>query len=300
MKKNWQIAVLAVILAVLSWYLIVGREKVEVLAEVPVEISSAPSGLVIREGLKPTVKVRVRGSKGLISNLGRQDLVYSLDLSSITPGTNTILLRKENINIPAPLELVEFMPGRLTLEVERLVENTVPVVLDWEGRLAEDWKLRKAQVMPEDVLLKGPRSLVSPMEEVRTRTLFVDNDTPDTVSQEVSLALAEEVSSEPPTVRARLEFGPELEDIWVKLPLQVSSGPRNLVRIDPAEVRLHLRLPRRMLSDDAFRDDIKPRLTVPIGSPPGTRSMDYVVDLPRYGEILEKRPQRVEVTITRR
>ena len=62
MFSNWQYRLLAVALALICWYLVTGREKVDVWVSLPVElVKGMPEDLTIRERpAEPSIDVRVR------------------------------------------------------------------------------------------------------------------------------------------------------------------------------------------------------------------------------------------------
>jgi len=129
--KNWKDIAIALALAILTWYLLTGREKVEAWVDMSVEMTNAPEGLTIRKGLVSRIEVRVRGPKGLVRSLDRRKWTYSLDVSRLKVGENLVDIDRERIPLSMAYEVVEVKPSRLILTVDRVSKKEVPVIAEW-------------------------------------------------------------------------------------------------------------------------------------------------------------------------
>ena len=97
MKPNWQYLLLAFAMALFCWYLVTGRERVDTWMTMRVEMTGAPEGLYIKNGMVGSVEVLVRGPRGVARKLEENQLVYSLNLGKIVPGKNIILFDAKNV-----------------------------------------------------------------------------------------------------------------------------------------------------------------------------------------------------------
>ena len=297
MFSNWQYRILAVILALLCWYLVTGREKVETWLEIPVELADMPQDLRIRDGLKTRIDVRVRGSKSMIRGLDPKQLGYLLDLSGLSQGENIITFDPKNIPLSGPLEVTEIKPPRMTLHVDGLMEKKMPVNPVWKGRLDADYRLVDASAMPFRVALSGPESVLEKMKNVSTLAVQVNSTTPETFSSMVGLSLPQDVEARPDKVEVKLVFEVKKKKVWVKIPVKAVPEKVKNVSIRPKVVQLHVETPVTLLRKRDFKKTISVVVVLPTSLKPGKHVLPYRVKLPEECLLLKAVPEQVDVTL---
>ena len=168
MKEHWQTAIVALVLALCTWYVVTGREKVETWIHVPIEMIGASDDVIIHDGLVNQIEVRVRGPKELVRSLKAQEIGYPLDISGLQAGVNSIELIPSLIDISGAYEIMEMRPAHLLLTADRMITKTVPVSVKWphEKDLNPDYMLKKMTVSPENVQLLGPESSLKLLDKV--------------------------------------------------------------------------------------------------------------------------------------
>jgi hypothetical protein len=296
---NWQYRALALLLAFLAWYLVSGQEKVDTWIEIPVEFVNLPDDFVIRSGMVNRIQVRIRGASGLVRGLNVQRLAYSADLSSLELGDNVYILDGDRIPLSNALEVMELSPSRLELTVDKLVDKTVPVELVWFGSLDPDYELRRAVLDPEQVTVRGPSQVMESLQTIRTMPVSIEQERPRPWSGKVGLAIPGELDTEVGEVSARLDFGFKTQSIWVKLDVEPRLPPGVKATLDPAFVRLNVDLPLPVFRDRDWRDRIHVTMTLDPDVPEGGMEVPFEVDLPEGGTVLETKPDRLQVTVTR-
>ncbi len=296
-KVNWQYRIIAVVLALFFWYLISGQEKVEIWLNVPVEIVNLPSDHLIRSGMVSTVRVRCRGTTTILSRLETGRLSYSLDLSRIRKGTNVIVLDPRHINIPRAVDVVEITPSRLELEVDLQETKTVPVRINWQAYISPDFELKEVRVEPQNVRISGAARILERIDEVETKHIEIRDEAPRRIIRKVSLDIFPEVEASVGEVLVEFSFGPILEEIWVRKPVIVFADEGVDYRIDPDHVRANLALPKILMRTLNWRDEISYYIWVNKDMEPGVHEVELMIDLPRDGEVIEKRPELINVEI---
>ncbi|MGE4298640.1 MAG: YbbR-like domain-containing protein [Desulfovibrionaceae bacterium] len=298
--SNWQYMLLSLLLAIVAWFMVSGREKVEVWREAPVQFTGMPSGIVIRSGLRNKIDIRIRGPKGLIHSLDQKVPAYSLDLSSLKAGPNVIALSPDEIPLAKTFEVVEISPPRLTLDVDRVVTRTLAVHPFWDGRLPDDFELAEASSDPPEVTLRGPESLVGSLDAVATRAL-VFNATGVTdgqvVEQIVDLNLPPEVEVDPGIVKARLTFALKTVQMWVTLKLGVSAPWHKSLRFTPRRVRALVDVPLPLSRVKDIKNQFSADLVVRAGLAAGTHELPYRVVLPEGCALVRAEPDVAQVTV---
>ncbi|MFP4315674.1 MAG: YbbR-like domain-containing protein [Desulfovibrionales bacterium] len=299
-KENWQYRAIALFLAVFSWYLVSGREKVETWIELPVELFNLPEDQIIRSGLVNKIEVRIRGTKGSVRSVKERKLAYTVDMSGLKKGENQIVFTPGNIPLPGAVEVIEIMPARIQVEVDRRVSKQLPVKISWQGQIDPDYELVNELSQPETVRLLGPERILQNMSFVSTRTFDIEVDDSGAWQSNVPLDIPPELEADPPQVQVRLSFKPKTRDIWVKLPVEVKV-PKNLnVELQAPEVRVHMDLPVTLFQKPTWREELSVQLTITPDTKPGDYELVPRITVPRWGEILETRPEKVNVTVTKK
>lgn len=298
MRSNWQYMALALVLALLSWHLVTGRESVEVWVEVYVVSTNTPKDLVVMDGLPGKLQVRIKGPQGLMRNVKPTELAYLLDLSGIKAGENIIILDGSNIPIPRAITTLEIKPARLMILADNLVEKTLPVKAAALPDLKPGWELKQAQATPAEVKVKGAKSVLDKMRFIEAKPLPLAGESPEEIEGKTSLRLPENTEADPAQVAVRYLMGPRLVRAWLKLKVQQPDVPEK-VSIKPPEIRLDLELPETLTKNGAPGDAVVVRLAPNTDLSPGERDAALAFDLPRWARVIEARPDKVRITVKR-
>ncbi|WP_022661586.1 CdaR family protein [Paucidesulfovibrio longus] len=301
MTIRWQTMLVAFLLAVSTWYLVTGREKVETWIPLPVEMTNTPAGLVIQKGLVKHIEVRVRGPKGMIGTLDFKKLAYPLDVSSLKVGENLIDLDADKVPLSRAYEIVELKPDRLILTVDREAVKTVPVVVDWTGadNLHHDLQLVELRATPAFVELHGPASELKKLDEARVRmdTQF-EEDSPRSWSEDLPVLLPESVKAQPGLVRVDLEIGPKTQRITVKIrSIEAEPPTGRKVEIADNTVTLEIEGPVALFRNDKFRSEIAAYPKIDPDIKPGKHELDYWVSLPQGCRLVSKTPEKLSAVV---
>ncbi|SDB40016.1 YbbR-like protein [Desulfonatronum thiosulfatophilum] len=297
MRTNWQYLVLAFALALFSWHLVSGREKVDTWIQVPVEMVNMPQGFVVRQGMVHRIEVRVRGPRPMLRTIDMRNVFYPLDLAELQPGLNQLEFETRNISLSRAIEVVEISPSRAELLVDRLMTKNVPVVKQMETDLHEDYELKRAAVRPPAVVLRGPQAKVEEVDEIMTQPVTVEDDRPGKLEITVGLILPPEVEANPSRVSLQLDFGEKTTDISIEREVLVAQPAGMTVTVDPARIRLQLRAPLSMVREEKLVDAVWVT-TSPLGElASGEHEVSYRVELPPGVVLLQGEPENVRVQI---
>ncbi len=297
MFSNWQYRLLAMALALICWYLVTGRDKVDTWVDVSVELVKTSPDMVIREGLKTKIDARIRGPKAMVRTLDPKTLAYPLDLSALEPGTNVITFSPGDIALPGVLTAVEINPPRMELVVDRLASRTVAVAPALDVHLDDDYALVNTESRPNSVELRGPERIIRGIESVPTRLISVNATRPEMMSFDVGLALPPEVDADPSGVRVNLYFGEKTRDIWVETAVRVVPEDTKGVSVSPAKVKLQVRAPVSQVRRKDFKDDVAATVVLPSELEPGRHAMAYRIKLPPGCVTVKAVPQEVDVRL---
>jgi len=298
MKSNWQFLLVALLLGFYSWYSVSFEQKVSSTIQVRLETTNQPRDLVVRQGLISTIDVVVSGPKSLVRSIDARKIGYSLDLGALRPGENIINFTPDRVPIRGAVEVLEIKPPRMVIQAEEVARKQVPVSVAWKGKLASDWQLKEALVEPQQVTLRGPRSLVDKVDKLRTTEIAVEGQTPLMFEDTVALDLPGDLDAEPARVKALLVFAPRTSEIWIKVPLELDpSNAQRIVNYEPKEVRLHLDAPQRLINENTLRKQVRASLRMDSNVASGRYVLPFQVRLPEHTTLLGTRPEAIQITV---
>lgn len=301
MFKNWSTMILALVLAVFTWFLVTGREVVETWVEMPVVMTNPPEGMIIEEGLADKIQVRLRGPKGLVDSLSNQHLSYPLDVSRLKVGEQVLEIDPDSLPLTASYEVIEVKPNRLKLMVDRRIEKRIGLEPAWAGKLHPDYKLLEVVAVPDLVEIRGPETKLRKISKTR---VVLREDFPEEVPrnwvEDVAIELEDEIESSPAQVRVEAFFGPKTRDIWVKLPLTVVAPEGFTAKVSQDYVRLHMEGPVFLFRNNEYRKDMEATIVFGGEVTEGKYELEYDVLLPDGCRLLKKNPETVRTVIKKK
>jgi YbbR domain-containing protein len=117
---NFWLKVLSLVLAAGLWLAISpDQEPAEITVRVPIEFRHVPAQLEISSVTMPEVQVRVKGPERLIRDLRSTDIHADLELRDAQPGEHTFDLSAQQIHVPRDLTVVQVVPVRVTVTMEK-------------------------------------------------------------------------------------------------------------------------------------------------------------------------------------
>lgn len=296
-RANWQYLALAFALAVFSWYLVSGREKVDAWIQVPVEMVNMPQGYVVRQGMVNRIEVRVRGPRPMVRTIDMRNAYYPLDLANLQAGVNLFDFETRNLNLSRAIEVVEIVPSRAELIVDRLMTKIVPVAKNVVVELDEDFELRGYALRPPEVTLRGPQEMVEPVDGVETQPIKVEGDRPGQVQTTVGLVLPAEVEANPSRVTVQLDYGEKRTEVSLDQEVHATRPSGMAMTLEPASVRLTLSVPLSLARDPGLENWVRV-VAAPLGElPVGEHEVGYRVELPSGVLLTGSEPERVLVAL---
>lgn len=162
------IKILSIILAVLMWLYVMNEQNPQVtyiIKDVPVKLVNLDEEkLVLKdESAEFKVNVKVRGRRSLVSDLKSDDISAEMNMKGRIEGENLI---RVDVVVPPNIELIDVYPREILVTLEAVIEEERPVTVEVTGTTAQGFAARPAQVSPQYVTVKGPRSAVEAVNKV--------------------------------------------------------------------------------------------------------------------------------------
>jgi len=159
--NTWGLRLLAVALAITAWFVfsIETREQLsEKVIEATIRYDNFP-GLIVVER-QESVRVGVRGTVSKMRTLNPFSVDVSVELSNPDKGVFEVPLTSDNVFLPEGLEVVSIEPNIIRVKLDREAAQLLPVLARLEGEPAAGAKVQYAEVVPSNVLVRGPEDVV--------------------------------------------------------------------------------------------------------------------------------------------
>lgn len=163
-RKNLTAKVLALVFAVILWVYVMNEQNPPIDAnfQIPLEVRNAAAGYVVQE-VAETVRIKVRGPRTVIAGSTVQDVKAYLDLGGVAEGRQTV---KVHAVVPNGLDVIEIIPDKMTLYIDKIVSRAIPIELTFSGTSADGANIGKAFPSTNQVSVEGPRTITDTVARI--------------------------------------------------------------------------------------------------------------------------------------
>ncbi len=175
-RYPWML-LLALGLACLMWYgtAYQRRERIsEKQVEASLTLVNVPQDLVITSDVPPSLSLRVRGALSRLRSLESSQTGVVLDLSRASEGDLDLPVLAEDVIVPNGVEVVAISPLQVTLRLERIVQQRLPILPRVTGQPAAGSEVGAVSVQPPTALVSGPRQQLGALPGVVTDPVTVE------------------------------------------------------------------------------------------------------------------------------
>lgn len=169
-KNNWKLKLLSVIGAIVLWSFVISIQNPTVrldIKDIPVTFENEnklnEKGLVLLNDDRPKVNITIRGPRSKMLNMTGQHVKVSADLSEYNEGLNPLSLKVE---LPREIELVN-EPSGVSVDIQKIITKKFHIDVELVGNLQDGYILESTKATPEEISIKGPRSLLESINKVR-------------------------------------------------------------------------------------------------------------------------------------
>jgi YbbR domain-containing protein len=293
--SNFGLKALALTIAVGLW--LAGHRDTERAIEVPVEFRSIPADLMVMDNRVDYVVLRLMGPRTLVSTLDADNLKLSLDLDGAKSGSLSYPLSANDFNVPRGVTVGRITPPVVHLRLEPVIKRTLPVSVRLSGKPAVGFRIAQTTAQPESVSVQGPA------EEVR-RILLIETVPVDVEDSRAGIKRKVRLSNDgkPLTIAPdQVEVVVTLEEEQITRQFEQvevrAKDFKGAYTVSPQSVAIRLSGPKSMVE--------KLRLTLENvylnlkGMSAGEHSVALLFNLPPEVKVLEQKPQRFRVRITK-
>jgi YbbR domain-containing protein len=168
--RNWGLKLFSFLMALLLWLTLIPEGKMYTSKTVTVQLQlyNIPPNMELVEKVQPSLNVIIRAPNRLLPQISTTNVHAMLDLSKASVDQKQYPVNRNMISIPQGAEIEEIHPPQVVIELERAKEIVMPIEATIIGELQEGLILKLVEVVPAEVLVRGPESKVLDSAKVRT------------------------------------------------------------------------------------------------------------------------------------
>lgn len=171
--KNLPYKILAVLLALIMWYFVIGEERAEVGLTVPLELINIPRDLIVVNNVVHGIDIRVNGPGSLVRSLTAESLSKRLDLSDTKAGTVSFSISSEGIPLPRGVKITRINPTQVMVVLQKLMTQKISVKPRIVGKPALGYEIASVQVNNPQVEIAGPEEVIKNLESLYTKPIEI-------------------------------------------------------------------------------------------------------------------------------
>ncbi len=187
----------------------VHESKTRQVGNVPVELQLPQNMVNVSEDFPRRVMLTVRSSEWMLNRLSPEDIHGVINAHLYEEGEHEVKLLNSMFKVPYGVTVEKAEPEKISFKLEKVISRSVPIrqVFDSEDKLPAGYTIRSVKVIPEDVVITGPVSIVKPLSQVLTEPVPVDGTSRESFDFVARLqTFAGGVSMTPDQVTMRVEI----------------------------------------------------------------------------------------------
>lgn len=174
--NNWGLKASALLLALLTWAVISGRERAysEKTMKIPVEVFNVSENVEVANLRPEEVTVSLKGDSKFVAAVNPESHAIKIDLKNVKESNKLNYFAEDYLEIPKGVQLVSIHPKMIEIYVEEFATREIPVKIRFRGRLPAPLRLKSAKVVPDRVTIMGYKSQINGIEVVLTEEVDLD------------------------------------------------------------------------------------------------------------------------------
>lgn len=297
--KNLTLKLVALALAIIIWFLVVGEQKSEVRLTVPLELRNLPTDLEITQSVSQ-VEITLRGFSSFVKRLTPGDIDVHIDLSNVVQGANSFILSPEEIVVPIGATVIQVSPSNIEVFLDATVRKTVTVEPILRGQPADGYILGEITVDPETIKLAGAQTLLKNLSKVETEVIALDG-MKEGVLRKVKVKLPNSSlrieKEEERAVAVEVKIAPEMIDRFFEdIPLLAQEKDVRSFKLIPESITALVHGPKLQLLEMKPTDI--PAIIETTSLPAGQSIVHVRFDLPDSMKVKIYYPKTITITIS--
>ena len=173
LTENIWLKIASLVLATALWIFVILSGRTEITMGVPVVYTGLNQQLDMMDSPKK-VNISIEGQGSLLKNIRRGEIRAVIDLSGAKSGRSFYTLTKENFELPKTLLLTNIDPETVSVTIESELKKSIPVKPVIVGRPEKGFTIFDIKVVPENIVIEGPKSLIMKLYSVKTEPIDIN------------------------------------------------------------------------------------------------------------------------------
>lgn len=190
LTQNWELKAISLLIACALWAFVVTSEKAEIAVTAPVEYIGPRDNLMLSGDHRETVDVHLQTVRWGTARLAQATFAVRVNLMSLTEGESFVQLSPDQVQVPPGVTVTRIAPSRIRVTLVRAETALLRVVPHLRGAPAPGFAVRRVQVAPSSVPVRGPRFTIQGRGTVETVPVDIA-DRQSSVTETVGLVLPE-------------------------------------------------------------------------------------------------------------
>jgi YbbR domain-containing protein len=188
LSTHWELKLVALLVAFTLWFFVATSEQSQLAVAAPAEYVGLSPNLVIVSGQREAIDVDVRAVRSVVARLGPETVRVRVDLAGLEEGESMVQLTPADVQVPPGATVTRITPSRVALTLAAAATNEVKVAPQLSGTPPAGFAIRRVEIEPPSVMIKGPRATIESRREVPTLPIDVSGSR-RTITQSVGLLL---------------------------------------------------------------------------------------------------------------
>jgi YbbR domain-containing protein len=168
MTENIGLKFLAILIAITLWAVVFGTKTIEITKDVPFEVSTNEDQ-GIEDVLPEKITFRLAGPKAFLTSItNRIEEPIRVNLKEMKPGLINYRIYSDAIKLPLGVKVQSINPTVIPIRIEEQKRKMVNIDLQLMGKERLGDRFVRADILPPQVRIKGPRNRLAAISSMRT------------------------------------------------------------------------------------------------------------------------------------
>jgi len=174
-RSKFGLPIVSLIVAIILWNYAVGEQSVEVTLKVPLSVTPPAGRMTVLNSSLQDITLKLSVPRNLMSVVSHGSVRAFHHVSGVEkPGEYNFRIQRSDILLPpGNIRLLSIRPEVLTVTLDELIIQKLPIKVNLEGEPAVDYfvDMEKIRLDPNAVLVEGPQSKLGKINEIMTESV---------------------------------------------------------------------------------------------------------------------------------
>ena len=178
-KNNWTIKLFALIIAIFLWSYVMSEVNpiiTKPFKDVNVRLENIESldsqDLVVMSPETASINVEVSGPKSDVDKFTSANIIAEVDLTGYSEGEIKVPVYVSLEDASPNIKIENWEPREILFKFDKVVEKDIAVNVETVGDITGGYILEEISKDPQELTVRGPRTLVNEISEARAIVIF--------------------------------------------------------------------------------------------------------------------------------